>query len=103
MWRKKLFKAQLAFNAEKICYVAKQPSEAVYKYFETSSIGLGEEEVRKRQALYGENKIVHEKKKRSVIMLANAFINPFVGILTMLVVVTLILDVCFAQPGDENL
>jgi len=102
MWKKKKRKAQFAFNAEKVFLAAVQPHESVFNYFQTTSMGLSRAEVEKRQALFGKNEIVHEKKKRPLIMFAKAFINPFVGVLTALVVISFVLDVLMAAPGDQD-
>lgn len=102
MWKKKKRKAQFAFNAEKVFLAAVQPRESVFNYFQTTLMGLDKEEVGKRQALFGKNEIVHEKKKRPLIMFAKAFINPFVGVLTALVAISFVLDVLMAAPGDQD-
>ncbi len=102
MWKKKLFNNSATFNADMAYQAARQKTEAVYKYFQSSSIGLREEEVERRQSLYGKNEIQHEDKKKPVIMLAKAFINPFIGILTMLVAISFIIDVYMADPGEKD-
>ncbi len=102
MWKKKLFNNSATFNADMAYQAARQKTEAVYKYFQSSSIGLREEEVERRQSLYGKNEIQHEDKKKPVIMLAKAFINPFIGILTMLVAISFVIDVYMATPGEKD-
>ncbi|MCD7710190.1 MAG: magnesium-translocating P-type ATPase, partial [Porphyromonadaceae bacterium] len=101
MWKKKQ-KPQLLFNAEKVFLAASQPLESVYSYFQTTKAGLSDEEVEKRQMLYGKNIIVHEKKKNPLKMFVKAFINPFIGILTVLVVISFFMDVLMAEDGDKD-
>lgn len=102
MWNTKKNKVQKIFNAERVLMAAKTPIEEVFAYFQTTSLGLVDEEVEKRQSLYGKNEIEHEKKKRPLVMLAKAFINPFVGVLTVLVAVSFVMDVWMADPADKD-
>ncbi|MCD8184101.1 MAG: magnesium-translocating P-type ATPase [Bacteroides sp.] len=102
MWKKKKRKIQFAFNAEKVFLAAAQPLGSVFNYFLTTPIGLNEEEVEKRQSLYGKNEVEHEKKKNPIATFVRAFINPFIGVLTILVIVSFILDVLVADVGDQD-
>lgn len=102
MWKMKKNKGQIAFNAERVLMAAKAPLDTVFAYFQTSSLGLTGEEVEKRQSLYGKNEIVHEKRKKPLIMFAKAFVNPFVGVLTALVAISFVMDVWMADPEDQD-
>ncbi|MFQ6911408.1 MAG: magnesium-translocating P-type ATPase [Bacteroides faecis] len=102
MWKRKQSKEQFAFNAEKVFLAAGQPLESVFSYFRTTPMGLTSEEVEKRQSLFGKNEVVHEKRKKPLLMFARAFINPFVGVLTALVAVSFVMDVMMAAPGDQD-
>ena len=105
MWKTKKTKkknSKIAFNTERVLMAAKVPLENVYTHFQTRSRGLTDEEVEERQGLYGKNEIEHEKKKRPLVMLAKAFINPFVGVLTVLVAISFVMDVWMADPGDKD-
>lgn len=102
MWKRKKSKEQFAFNAEKVFLAAGQPLESVFNYFQTTHMGLTSEEVEKRQSLFGKNEVVHEKRKKPLIMFAKAFINPFVGVLTALVAISFVMDVLMASPGDQD-
>lgn len=101
MWKKKS-NEQSAYNTEMVFGAAKQSLESVYEYFGTTSVGLNAEEVEKRQSLYGKNEIVHEKRKKPLIMFAKAFINPFVGVLTALVVISFVMDIMMATPDSQD-
>ncbi len=79
-----------------------QPLESVFTYFETSKDGLEISEVLHRQETYGKNVVVHEAKKNPIVMFARAFINPFIGVLTALLVISVFMDVIFAEPGDKD-
>lgn len=102
MWKSKKSKEQFAFNAEKVFLAAGQPLESVFNYFQTTPMGLTSEEVEERQSLFGKNEVVHEKRKKPLIMFAKAFINPFVGVLTALVAISFVMDVLMASPGDQD-
>ena len=94
MWKSKKSKEQFL--------AAGQPLESVFNYFQTTPMGLTSEEVEKRQSLFGKNEVVHEKRKKPLIMFAKAFINPFVGVLTALVAISFVMDVLMASPGDQD-
>lgn len=102
MWKKKTQNTSVTFNAEKILLAASQPLTAVYTFFQTTPLGLQAEEVEERQALYGKNEVEHEKKKKPVSTFIKAFINPFIGVLTGLVVISFVLDVLLAAPGEQD-
>lgn len=102
MWKNKKSKIQFAFNAEKVFLAATQPVNSAFSYFQTTQIGLNPEEIEKRQSLYGKNEIEHEKKKNPVSTFIKAFINPFIGVLTGLVIISFILDVMLAEPGEQD-
>lgn len=102
MLRKKKFGPNSAFNAEKVFLAASQPVGSVFNYFQTNSRGLSAEEVEIRRSEYGENEVEHEKKKNPISTFVKAFINPFIGVLTILVIVSFILDVALAAPGEQD-
>lgn len=102
MWKNRKSKAQFVFNAEKVFLAAAQPLSTVFNYFQTSSAGLDREEVARRQSLYGKNEVAHEKKQNPVSAFIKAFINPFIGVLTVLVIVSFVIDVLLADPGEQD-
>lgn len=97
MWKKKKQKEQLSFNTEKVFLAATQPLGSVFSYFQTSRIGLTPEEVEKRLSHYGKNEVEHEQKKNPFSTFIKAFINPFIGVLTGLVVISFFLDILLAE------
>lgn len=102
MWKNKKRKVQFAFNAEKVFLAATQPLGSVFSYFQTNRFGLTVEEVEKRQSLYGKNEVEHEQRKNPLSTFVKAFINPFIGVLTGLVIVSFVLDVLLADPGEQD-
>lgn len=101
MWKKNS-KMQIAFDTERVFLAAMQPLRSVFSHWRTSSGGLTGEEVGKRQSLFGRNEVVHETRTNPVKMFIMAFINPFVGILTALIVISFVLDVLLATPEERD-
>lgn len=101
MW-KKTRKMKLEFNAERIFLAAEQPITSVFNFFQTAPQGLDSEETIKRQSIYGKNEIEHEKKIRPLTMFIMAFINPFIGVLTVLIIISYFLDVYLASPEEKD-
>lgn len=93
---------RFTFQAERVFLAAAQPLNGVFNYFQTAPIGLTAEEVEKRLSLYGKNEVEHEKRTNPVSTFIKAFINPFIGVLTGLVVVSFVLDVLLAPPGEQD-
>lgn len=101
MW-KKTRKMKLEFNAERIFLASEQPITSVFNFFQTAPQGLDSEEMTKRQSIYGKNEIEHEKKIRPLTMFIMAFINPFIGVLTVLIIISYFLDVYLASPEEKD-
>ena len=101
-WKKKLQQPQYAFNSEKVFLTATQPAKSVYSYLQTTRLGLTRAEVEDRRITYGKNEVVHEQKKNPFIVFIKTFINPFIGVLTGLAIISLIIDVLMAEPGEQE-
>ena len=102
VWKKKLRSSQYIFNSEKVFLVATQPGNSIYSYLQTTKLGLTLGEVQERQSVYGRNEVVHEQKKNPFILFIKTFINPFIGVLTGLAIISLFLDVLMADPGEQE-
>lgn len=102
MWKKKTPQKMVAFNAEKVFLAATQSLNTVFSFFQTSPQGLRQEEIETRQSLYGKNEVEHEKKKKPISTFIKAFINPFIGVLTGLVIISFILDILLAESGEQD-
>ena len=102
VWKKKLRSSQYTFNSEKVFLVATQPGKSIYSYLQTTKLGLTLGEVQERQSIYGRNEVVHEQKKNPFILFIKTFINPFIGVLTGLAIISLFLDVLMAEPGEQE-
>lgn len=100
MWKKRKSSTTFTFNGEKVFLAASQTLGTVFSYFQTSRIGLTQEEVEARQSLYGKNEVEHEQKKNPVSTFIKAFINPFIGVLTALAIISFYSTYCW--PTQEN-
>ena len=58
--------------------------------------------MQERQSIYGRNEVIHEQKKNPFILFIRTFINPFIGVLTGLAIISLFLDVLMAEPGEQE-
>ena len=57
MWKSRKNKRVTAFDAERVQKAAHAPLHSVYALLHTSTLGLTDEEVVKRQTVFGKNKI----------------------------------------------
>lgn len=55
MWKSRKNKRVTAFDAERVLKAAHAPLHSVYELLHTSTLGLTEEEVEKRQTVFGKN------------------------------------------------
>ena len=101
MWKRRN-NTSFTFNAERVFLAAAQPLAAAYGYFQTAPCGLSPEEAERRQSYYGKNEVEHEKRENPVTMFIKAFFNPFIGILTTLIVISYVLDVWMAAPDEKD-
>lgn len=74
---------------------ATNPEKEVLKNLHTTCLGLDAEMISRNRAIYGSNKVTHEKKKSLGKRLTGAFINPFTAILSVLALVSIITDMVF--------
>jgi len=71
-------------------------------FLETTINGLSEDEIEDRLRVFGLNEVVHEKAPKWYIQLLQAFINPFIAVLFILSIISLITDVIIQAPGDRD-
>ena len=55
MWKIRKNKRVTAFDAERVLKAAHAPLHSVYELLHTSTLGLTDEEVEKRQTMFGKN------------------------------------------------
>lgn len=91
-----------AFKAERVFLASVQPTDSVFSYWQTSRRGLSPDEVDERLERYGKNEVAQEQRRNPVSAFVKAFINPFIGVLTGLVVISFVLDVLLADAGEQD-
>jgi len=88
--------------ATKLRSAARADKNYVFAMLDTEETGLTTTQVQEKQQYFGPNEVVHEKAPAWYIQLLQAFINPFIGILIVIAIVSLITDVFLADPGDRD-
>lgn len=88
--------------ASKLREAARADKLQIYPLLDTKDSGLHLNQIPEKQHRYGLNEIVHEKAPAWYLQLLQAFINPFIGILIVIALVSLITDVFLAAPGDRD-
>lgn len=102
MDQKKTRKKGYQFNSERLFLAANQETKNTYAYLNSSPKGLSAHEVETRQKMYGKNEIAHERKDKLFVMFIKTFINPFIGILMFLALLSLVIDVLMAEPDERE-
>lgn len=69
---------------------------------ESNEKGLSSSEAKERIHTHGLNEVAHEKAPGWYIQLFQAFLNPFIGVLFVLAVISLVTDVIIQAPGDRD-
>lgn len=87
---------------ERLRKVSSLSNQEIYEYLESSPEGLTDEFIDEKLDNFGANDIRQEKKLRWYVELGAAFLNPFVGILAVIAIVSFILEVWMAPPGEED-
>ncbi len=79
-----------------------ESTDGVFELLGASPRGLTAEDVEQRLAQYGPNEIAHDKPPAWYVQLGQAFLNPFIGVLLVLIVASLFLDVLLANPAERS-
>lgn len=95
-------KIEYQFNSEKLLLAASYSNKHVYTSLDSHKEGLYRAEAIERLKKYGKNEITTEKNNRWFLLLIKAFINPFIGILMFLAVISIVLDVILAAPDQRE-
>ncbi|MCW3126530.1 MAG: mgtA, partial [Bacteroidetes bacterium] len=64
--------------------------------------GLTEEAVEQKREAFGLNDVTHDKAPAWYVQLIQAFIDPFIGVLMLIAIVSFITDVVMAGPGERD-
>ena len=71
-------------------------------FFNTSRLGLTEEQVEENRDLYGENELTKGQEDSIVKKIYESIINPFTVILLLIALVSLVTNVWLVKPGQED-
>lgn len=82
--------------------VASKGKTELLAMLETNEKGLSDAEARERAHIYGLNEVAHEKAPAWYIQLFQAFLNPFIAVLFVLAVISLVTDVIIQAPADRD-
>ncbi len=86
----------------KLKSIAAGSSSKSLTLLESHISGLSADEVQNRLDVFGLNEVVHEKAPAWYIQFFQAFVDPFIAVLFILAVISLITDVIIQKPGDRD-
>jgi Mg2+-importing ATPase len=86
----------------KLRNVSSNDSDLFFPMLESNSIGLSFAQVADKLKTEGLNEVQHEKAPSWFRQLLQAFINPFIGILIIIAIISFIMDVWLVKPGEEE-
>lgn len=87
---------------ENLFRVAEQDIDEVFHDLRTSETGLTQEEAKSRLEFYGINEVAVEKPDPWYVQLAQAFIDPFILVLVVLAIISLITDVVLVSRHERS-
>lgn len=74
----------------------------LFEFLQSNPSGLDEETIAQKKKQFGLNHIQREKIPTWYKQLFDAFINPFIGILVIIAIVSFIIDVWLATPEERD-
>lgn len=88
--------------ATKLKIASRSDKNSCFAMFDSSNEGLSDAQVEVKLKIFGFNEVNHEKAPLWYMQLIRAFFNPFIGILIIIAVISLIVDVGMAIPGEAE-
>ena len=88
--------------AEKLRKASRQEIDEVYKMLDSSATGISDKAAKERISTYGLNEVDYDKAPSWYSQLLKSFANPFILILIAIVVISYLIDVRFAAPGEQD-
>ena len=90
-------------NAEiELKNAAKADKDGYLAMLNSKETGLSFTEVQNKQKQFGLNEIAHEKAPAWYLQFLQAFLNPFIGVLIVIAIISLITDVLIISPKDRD-
>ena len=81
---------------------ARLSTEEIFQEYQTNEAGIEQEEAEKRLEKYGWNEITHDRAPAWYVQLIEAFMNPFIGVLAIIALISMFTDVVLAAPGEKD-
>ncbi|HVI47737.1 MAG TPA: magnesium-translocating P-type ATPase [Chitinophaga sp.] len=91
-----------AAAATKLKNVARSDKADYLAMLDSKENGLSEAMVLAKRKIFGLNELTHTKAPAWYKQLMQAFINPFIGVLIAIALISLVMDVIMAAPGEED-
>jgi len=88
--------------AEKLLKASHLDINEVYDMLDSSKDGISDEMAEDRISTYGLNEVDYDRAPAWYTQLIKSFINPFILILVAIVVISFLIDVWFAAPGEKD-
>ncbi|MCJ8211209.1 magnesium-translocating P-type ATPase [Mucilaginibacter sp. RS28] len=82
--------------------IAAAEKKECFTLLDGNETGLEKDQVRSRLLIYGLNEVSHEQAPAWYLQLLQAFLNPFIGVLVVLAVISMITDVIIQAPSDSD-
>ncbi|MBX5438913.1 MAG: magnesium-translocating P-type ATPase [Thermoflavifilum sp.] len=89
-------------GSENLWRVARLSMDEMFQEFHSDETGIWQEDAEERLRQYGWNEITHDKAPAWYIQLIEAFMNPFIGVLAIIALISLLTDVVLAAPGEKD-
>lgn len=97
-----LKKRNMSDITKKLINLSKKTIDETFKMYNTNIDGITKEEQEKRIEKFGLNEVTHEKLSPWYIQLIKAFINPFIIVLIVLAIVSVITDVIIVPVEEKD-
>lgn len=81
---------------------SRKDTYSVYAMMESSATGISNEEADDRILKFGLNEVGYDKAPSWLKQLIKAFINPFIFILLSIIIISFVIDVGLAAPGEQD-
>ncbi len=89
-------------TADKLRKASQKDSDEIYEMLDSSENGISPKEAKKRTEKYGLNEVDYDRAPTWYAQLLKAFVNPFVLILVAIVIISYVIDVWYAAPGEKD-
>ncbi|MBO0466749.1 magnesium-translocating P-type ATPase [Enterococcus plantarum] len=90
-------------NNQSYEYFARNSAENIITFFNSSKIGLSNQQAVLSREEFGENTITHGKKTPLFVEIIKAYFTPFTIVLIALAIISFITDYVIAPPADRDL